>query len=142
MFQRSMLGGSIADFPPETKEKLGVGKLGVGSDSVFARRPLYCCLESYCLESHLTRRASGSHTTGMKAAVSIPDDVFADGERLAQRLRTSRSQLYARALSDFVVQHEDDKITAAMNRVMDDVGAEVDEFSRRAARRALRHVEW
>lgn len=78
----------------------------------------------------------------MKAAVSIPDDVFFEGERLARRLRTSRSQLYARALADFVVQHEDDKITATMNRVLDDVGAEVDEFSTRAARRTLRHVEW
>ena len=94
------------------------------------------------LESRLTRQASASHITGMKAVVSIPDDVFAEGERLAQRLRTSRSQLYARALSDFVIQHEDDKITAAMNSVLDDVGAEVDEFSRRAARRTLRHVEW
>ena len=78
----------------------------------------------------------------MKAAISIPDDVFAEGERLAHRLRTSRSQLYARALADFVVQHEDDKITVAMNRVLDDVGAGVDEFTRRAARRTLRHVEW
>ena len=78
----------------------------------------------------------------MKAAVSIPDEVFEDGERLARRLRTSRSQLYARALADFVVQHEDDKITVAMNRALDDVGSEVNEFSRRAARRTLRHVEW
>ena len=61
----------------------------------------------------------------MKAAVSIPDEVFEEGERLARRLRTSRSQLYARALADFVVQHEDDKITATMNRVLQDVGAEV-----------------
>ena len=78
----------------------------------------------------------------MKAAISIPDDIFAQGERLAHRLGTSRSQLYARALADFVVQHEGDKITAAMNSVLDDVEAGVDEFTRRAARRTLRHVEW
>lgn len=78
----------------------------------------------------------------MKVAVSIPDDVFEQGERLARRLRTSRSQLYARALADFVVQHEGDKITSAMNQVLDDVGAEADEFTLRAARRTLRHVEW
>ena len=78
----------------------------------------------------------------MKAAVSIPDEVFEQGERLARRLQTSRSQLYARALADFVVQHEDDMITAAMNRVLDDVGAEVEPFTRRAARRTLRHVAW
>ena len=78
----------------------------------------------------------------MKAAVSIPDDVFEQGERLARRLHTSRSQLYARALADFVVQHEGDKITSAMNQVLDDIEPGVDEFTRRAARRTLRHVEW
>ncbi len=78
----------------------------------------------------------------MKAAVSIPDDVFELGERLAHRLKTSRSQLYARALADFVVQHEDDKITSSMNKVLDQVEPRADEFTRRAARKVLRRVEW
>ena len=78
----------------------------------------------------------------MKAAVSIPDEVFEEGERLARRLQTSRSQLYARALADFVSQHDDNRATAAMNAVIDKVGVEIDEFTRRAARRALRRVEW
>ena len=78
----------------------------------------------------------------MKAAVSIPDDVFAEGERIARRLGTSRSQLYARALTIFVSQHDDDRTTAAMDAVIDKVGAGVDDFTRRAARRALRRVEW
>lgn len=78
----------------------------------------------------------------MKAAVSIPDEVFEQGERLARRLHTSRSQLYARALADFVVQHEEDKITSSMNEVLKEVGAESDEFTRRAARQTLRRVEW
>jgi len=86
--------------------------------------------------------ASSRNTTGMKAAVSIPDDVFEQGERLARRLHTSRSQLYARALADFVVQHEDDKITSSMNTVLEEVGAEPDEFTRRAARQTLRRAEW
>ncbi len=78
----------------------------------------------------------------MKTALSIPEDVFEQGERLARRLHTSRSQLYARALADFVVQHEDDKITSSMNEVLREVGADADEFTRRAARQALRRVEW
>ena len=78
----------------------------------------------------------------MKAAVSIPDDIFQQGERLARRLHTSRSGLYARALSDFVVQHDEDQVTVTMDRVIDEVGTEPDDFTRRAAHRALRHVEW
>jgi hypothetical protein len=82
------------------------------------------------------------NTIGMKVAVSIPDEVFEEGERLARRLRSSRSRLYARALADFVVQHDDDKITRSMNQVVDEVGSEADDFTRRAARRTLRRVEW
>lgn len=57
----------------------------------------------------------------MKTAVSIPDDVFAEAERLATELRT-------------------DRLTEAMNRVVDEVGLEVDEFSERAAYRVLERV--
>lgn len=78
----------------------------------------------------------------MKTAVSIPDDIFEEAERLAADLETSRSQLYSRALREFVSRHSPDRLTEAMNRVVDTVGTEVDEFSRRAARRVLEQVEW
>jgi len=78
----------------------------------------------------------------MKTAVSIPDDVFDDAERLADRLQTSRSQLYARALSEFVARHDDDRVTTAMNEVIEEVGKERDEFSNEAARQTLRRVQW
>ena len=78
----------------------------------------------------------------MKIAVSIPNDVFEEAERLADRLRTSRSHLYTRALAEFVARHDDDRITAAMNAVMDEVGTALDDFTREAAYQALRRVEW
>lgn len=78
----------------------------------------------------------------MKTAVSIPDEVFEEAERLAGRLQTSRSQLYARALAEFVARHDDDRVTAAMDAVVDEVGTGSDEFTRAAARQAMRHVEW
>jgi metal-responsive CopG/Arc/MetJ family transcriptional regulator len=78
----------------------------------------------------------------MKTAVSIPDDIFEEAERLAAKLETSRSQLYSRALREFVIRHAPDRLTEAMNRVVDMVGTEVDEFSQRAARRVLEQVEW
>lgn len=81
-------------------------------------------------------------TLGMKTAVSIPDDVFKAGERLARRLKTSRSRLYTRALTELLVQHDEDEVTAALNRTLDELGAQVDEFSRGAADRTLRRVEW
>ncbi len=88
----------------------------------------------------------------MKTAVSIPDDVFDEAERLADRLQTSRSQLYARALSEFVARHDEDRVTAKMNEVIKEVGTEEietgeieterDEFSREAARQTLGRVQW
>jgi metal-responsive CopG/Arc/MetJ family transcriptional regulator len=78
----------------------------------------------------------------MKIAVSIPNDIFEDAERLAARLSASRSQLYARALGEFIARHDDDRITAAMNATIDEVGSASDEFTRAAAAQLLRRVEW
>jgi metal-responsive CopG/Arc/MetJ family transcriptional regulator len=78
----------------------------------------------------------------MKTAVSIPDDVFEEAERLAADLQTSRSGLYSRALQEYVARHAPDRLTEAMNRVIDEVGNDIDEFSQRAARRVLEQVEW
>ncbi|HEY3719396.1 MAG TPA: ribbon-helix-helix domain-containing protein [Roseiarcus sp.] len=82
------------------------------------------------------------NTDGMKVAVSIPDPIFAEAEALAKQFGTSRSDLYRRALGEFISRHAADPITRAMNEVVDAVGAETDEFSAEAARQALKHVEW
>ncbi len=78
----------------------------------------------------------------MKTAISIPEKVFAEAERLAKRLQTSRSQLYTRALAEFVARHDDDQVAAAMNTVIDEVGPALDDFTREAAQQILRRVEW
>ena len=78
----------------------------------------------------------------MKTAVSIPDDVFEDAERLATELKTSRSRLYSRALAEFVARHSPDRLTEAMDRAIQKVGTDVDEFSRRASHGVLERVEW
>lgn len=77
----------------------------------------------------------------MKAAVSIPDEVFAEADRLAKQLKTSRSQLYSRALKEFLARHAPDQVTDAMNRVCDEL-QESDKFTQRAARRLLSKSEW
>ena len=78
----------------------------------------------------------------MKTAVSIPDDVFQEAERLAADLKTSRSRLYSRALQEFVARHDPNQVTETMNRVVDEIGTVRDEFSQTAARRVLERVDW
>ena len=80
----------------------------------------------------------------MKIAVSIPDPIFDEAERLAKRLNTSRSELYARALGRFVADHAPDRVTEAMDAALKAVKGEqkADAFTKEAARRVLKSAEW
>jgi predicted transcriptional regulator len=78
----------------------------------------------------------------MKTAVSIPDDVFEDAERLASRLQTSRSKLYARALAEFVARHDDDRVTALMDQAVLEAGGKGDTFLEVAAKQVVQRTEW
>ena len=82
------------------------------------------------------------YTQGMKTAVSIPDDVFARAERLARRARQSRSEVFSRALREYVARHAPDEVTEAMDRVCAEVGDPQDAFVSVAARRILERSEW
>jgi len=86
--------------------------------------------------------AHPGYTFGMKTAISIPDDVFEGAERLAQRTKRSRSQLFSDALKEYLARHTTDDVTEAMNRVCADVGVGADEFTASAARDILKRVEW
>jgi len=80
---------------------------------------------------------------GMKTAISIPDEIFEDAERLARRLKRSRSELYSRALAEYVARHAPDEITDRMNIVVGQLAQDTaDEFVSRAARRSLKRAEW
>jgi metal-responsive CopG/Arc/MetJ family transcriptional regulator len=78
----------------------------------------------------------------MKTAVSIPDEVFKEADRLAKDLKTSRSDLYSRALKEFLARHAPDNVTEAINRTVAAVGETSDPFVTRAARRVLESSEW
>jgi hypothetical protein len=67
-------------------------------------------------------RAPGytGYTRGVKTAVSIPDQLFADAESAARRLGLSRSKLYARALEQFLAQQETDPVTAKLDEMADE----------------------
>lgn len=50
----------------------------------------------------------------MKTAISVPDKVFDDAERLADRLGWTRSRLYSEAVREFIERQGDDPVTAAL----------------------------
>lgn len=82
------------------------------------------------------------YTPGMKTAVSVPDDVFAKAERLARRMKKSRSELFSNALSEYIARHAPDHVTEAMNQVCVEIGGETDPFVAAASRRTLERTEW
>lgn len=82
----------------------------------------------------------------MKTAVSIPDDVFEKAERLARRVRRSRSAVFSAALREYVARHAPEEVTEAMDRVCGAIDGESDGesdgFHALAARRVLERTEW
>jgi metal-responsive CopG/Arc/MetJ family transcriptional regulator len=90
----------------------------------------------------LDNRPFRGYTIGMKTAISLPDEVFENAERLASRLKVSRSELYARALQDYVRRHAPDAVTEAYDQVCGELESQPDAFARRAARTTFKRVEW
>jgi predicted transcriptional regulator len=86
--------------------------------------------------------ADGGYTIGMKTAISVPDEVFRRAERLAKRLKVSRSELYGRALAEYVARHSPEEVTEAWDQALRELGQPGDEFAARAARRVLQRIEW
>lgn len=82
------------------------------------------------------------YTQGMKTAVSIPDEIFEKVERLARRVRRSRSEVFSAALKEYVARHAPDEVTEAMDRVCEGINDQEDAFVSLAARRVLERTEW
>lgn len=80
----------------------------------------------------------------MKTAISIPDDLFNDAERLVARFKTSRSELYSRAIAEFVARHDDDAVTQALDEVARNINADSsdNQMTTASAFAILRQVEW
>jgi predicted transcriptional regulator len=78
----------------------------------------------------------------MKTAISIPEEVFRNAEALARQLSISRSQLYSRALREYVSRHAPDRVTETLDRLCGELDEETDRFVAAASRRILERTEW
>lgn len=78
----------------------------------------------------------------MKTAVSLPDELYRDAEELAARLDTSRSELYRKALQEFVARHDVDQTRETIDRVVAELGVQENEVLRAASQRVIEETEW
>ncbi|HVN84406.1 MAG TPA: hypothetical protein VMW17_06120 [Candidatus Binatia bacterium] len=53
----------------------------------------------------------------MKVAISVPDGVFDEAERIVKRLRVSRSQVYSQALEEFTKKHRGQRVRELLDAV-------------------------
>lgn len=60
----------------------------------------------------------------MKTAISIPDKVFIEAEITAKQLGLARSQLYVKAIKEFIGHHNKDNITEKLNMLYSNAAAE------------------
>lgn len=80
----------------------------------------------------------------MKTAISIPDPLFKQADRLAKRLRVSRSELYSKAVRALVSAYGRRDVTARINAVLGPMGegSELDEDLRDAADEVIDRTQW
>ncbi|MCU7929091.1 MAG: ribbon-helix-helix domain-containing protein [Candidatus Thiodiazotropha sp. (ex Dulcina madagascariensis)] len=79
----------------------------------------------------------------MKTAISIPDPVFNNAERLAKRLGMSRSELYVRAISSYIELHKNQKVTDLLNEIYGGIEEQgLETGFKRAQMKSIDREEW
>lgn len=82
------------------------------------------------------------YTFGMKVAISVPDPIFREAERLARRLKKSRSRLYGEAMAEYLQRHDPDALGEMVEQFYASIEDRPDPFVQEAARRTLAKSEW
>ena len=81
----------------------------------------------------------------VKTAISIGKDLFEKVDQLAEKLDIPRSQVFVRAVDEFIQRHENRRILDALNDVYADEPDADDEALRAARRRHHKRIvegEW
>jgi metal-responsive CopG/Arc/MetJ family transcriptional regulator len=78
----------------------------------------------------------------VKTSISIPDTIYEAGDALAKRLGISRSELYGRALAQYVAKHDVDRFTERLNAVYAEEDSSLDSAAVAARVRTLPPESW
>ena len=81
----------------------------------------------------------------VKTAISLPELLFERADAFARQQNISRSQLFARAVEEFLRRHESQALLEALNRVYEDSPRPEDKQVRQHMRQKQREMvkgEW
>ena len=78
----------------------------------------------------------------MKTAISIPDKVFDSADLLAKKMKLSRSELYAKAIEEFVAEHARLSVREKLDQVYATEPSRLDPALSRAQAAAIGREDW
>ncbi|MCG6170182.1 ChpI protein [Leptospira sp. FAT2] len=82
----------------------------------------------------------------MKTAISIPDELFKTAEKTAKKLGIPRSQLFAKALEEFIQSHSKESVTEKLNQIYNNKSKEtknnITDLSIESLRKSLKNDSW
>jgi predicted transcriptional regulator len=112
--------------------------------NVLSQRGAKAADKPHMATSELAVRYNRGYTENMKTAISIPDAIFEEAERLAELRGLSRSELYANAVSAYVNRERfmgiREKLDAVYGQNADD--SAVDPALANAQARSLPKEKW
>jgi metal-responsive CopG/Arc/MetJ family transcriptional regulator len=91
---------------------------------------------------YLASRYNSGYTSGMKTAISIPEELFESAEEFARGRGISRSELYTTALRHYLGEQLGEMITERLDAIY---GQETDGLDRDVARlqaRSMPEDDW
>jgi metal-responsive CopG/Arc/MetJ family transcriptional regulator len=78
----------------------------------------------------------------MKTAISIPDEIYHSADQLAKRLGVSRSELYSKAVLNYINAHKNDAVTKALDQIYAKEKSEIDPVINVMQLRSLPKEAW
>lgn len=94
------------------------------------------------LKSHIDFGITRVILNYMKTAISIPDPIFEAAESLASNLGMSRSELFTKAVTDFIEQQKYKNVTAQLNAVYANEPSALDDEIAKMQYSSLDHEDW
>jgi metal-responsive CopG/Arc/MetJ family transcriptional regulator len=78
----------------------------------------------------------------MKTAISIPDEIYHSADQFAKRLGISRSELYSKAVSNYINANKNEVVTKALDQIYAKEKSEIDPVINVMQLRSLPKETW
>ena len=78
----------------------------------------------------------------MKTAISIPVSIFKAADRFAQRLGMSRSELYSKALAEYLKKHNNERVTQKLDEIYEKETSHLDSVLQKLQSASFSEDEW